>query len=252
MLSESLRKYHDAVFVVTAPGFDERQQSAAKELGDGNFEFIFGLNESATSKEELIASGAYDELRAVELDNSKKPMTVGHICRSIAHANAYRLMVAAGIDRALIFEDDVTVPPFDEGDVLQILANAPDDAELIYWGWEATMPPLHAPLKKWLYKRQHDLGLLTYTHPMIDNLYPREFNEYFLLAGKTFFAHAYSLTRLAAEKVLEINSPVVMNADNAIMHAVMSGEIKAYLSKTQLFGQRSHLDSASMPSLTQS
>ena len=252
MLSESLRKYHDAVFVVTAPGFDERQQSATKELGNGNFEFIYGLNKSETTKEELIAGGVYDEQRAIELDRSSKPMTVGHICCSLAHTNAYERMVDDNVERALIFEDDVTVSPIDEEDVLQILANAPDDAELIYWGWAATMEPKHAPLKKWLYKRQHDLGLLTYTHTMIDNLYPREFNEYFLAAGKTFYTHAYSLTRSAAEKLLAINSPVVLNADNAIMHGVLSGEIKAYLSIRQLFGQRSHLDSAAMPSLTQS
>lgn len=252
MLSESLRKYHDAVFVVTAPGFDDRQQSATSELGEGNFEFVYGLNKSATSKEELIANGTYDETRAVELDRSGKPMTVGHICCSLAHANAYRRMLENNIERALIFEDDVTVSPIDEADLLQILANAPDDAELIYWGWEAAMEPAHAPLKKWLYKRQHDLGLLTYTHTMIDNLYPRDFNEHFLAAGKTFYTHAYSLTRSAAEKLLAINSPVVLNADNAVMYVVLSGEIRAYLSKRQLFGQRSHVESGAMPSLTQS
>ena len=252
MPSESLRKYHDAVYVVTAPGFDDRQRSAAKELGEGNFEFIFGANKSETSKEELAAKGLYDEAKAIRLDRSGKPMTVGHICCSLAHANAYRRMLEADIERALIFEDDVTVSPIDEAEVLQILANVPEDAELIYWGWAATMRPPHARFKKWLYKRQHDFGLLTYTHAMIDNLYPREYNEYFLAAGKTFYTHAYSVTKTAAEKLLEINSPVVLNADNAIMHGVLSGEIKAYLSKTQLFGQRSHLDSQSMPSLTQS
>lgn len=156
------------------------------------------------------------------------------------------------MSRALIFEDDVTVSPIDETEVLQILANRPDDAELIYWGWKADAEPPHSRWKKWFYKRQHDLGLLTYTHTMIDNLFPQEFNECFLVAGKTFYAHAYSLTQSAAKILLEINSPVVLNADNAMMHGVLSGDIKAYLSKTQLFGQRSHLDSAAMPSLTQS
>src|SRR5215213_5047588 len=88
MLSESLRKYHDAVFVVTAPGFDDRQASATRELGEGNFEFIYGINKSMTSKAELAEKGLYDEARAIEIDRSSKPMTLGHICCSIAHANA--------------------------------------------------------------------------------------------------------------------------------------------------------------------
>jgi hypothetical protein len=72
-----------------------------------------------------------------------------------------------------------------------------------------------------------------------------------MTAGKTFFTHAYSLTYKSAETLLRINSPVALNADNALMQGVLSGEIRAYVSKQQLFGQRSHLDAAAMPSLTQ-
>jgi len=252
MLSAALKNFHDGVFVISANGFEERQENARRELGPDNFQFIFGINRDATSKEELIANGMYDEARAIELDRSSKPMSLGHICCSIGHANVYRHIVENEIQLALILEDDLTVLPVDEATISNILAKVPEDAELIYWGWKGeTKAPFHAPLKKWIYKMQHDLGLLTYTHTMIDNLYPREFNEHFMTAGKTFFTHAYSLTYKSAETLLRINSPVALNADNALMQGVLSGEIRAYVSKQQLFGQRSHLDAAAMPSLTQ-
>jgi hypothetical protein len=34
MLSPALKNFHDDVFVITAPGFEERQESARRELGE--------------------------------------------------------------------------------------------------------------------------------------------------------------------------------------------------------------------------
>jgi len=240
MLSPALRNFHDGVFVVTAPGFEERQESVCRELGEGNFEFIFGINRNSTSKEELTAQGIYDEARAIKLDRSSKPMSLGHVCCSIGHANVYRHMIKNGIERALIFEDDVITLPVDEATIEASISNSPQDAELIYWGWKGNLgPPVHASLKKWLYKRQNDLGLLKYSHTMIDNLYPSEFNDHFLVAGKTFLTHAYTVTLSAAKKLLNWNTPIALNSDNALMYAVLSGDVRAYVSKEQFFGQRS-------------
>ena len=237
---------------MTVKSFTDRQESALKELGNGNFEFIYGVDKTTVSKEQMLVDGIYDEARAIEIDRSSKPMTLGHICCSIGHANVYRRMVENGIERAMIFEDDVVITPSEEAEIEAAVAHAPADAELIYWGWTGVEKrPTFATAKLQLYKVQHSLGLLKYNHTMIDNLYPREFNEHFMTAGKTFFTHAYSLTYKSAETLLRINSPVALNADNALMQGVLSGEIRAYVSKQQLFGQRSHLDAAAMPSLTQ-
>jgi GR25 family glycosyltransferase involved in LPS biosynthesis len=252
MLSPALRNFHDGVFVVTAPGFEDRQLHMRRVLGEGNFEFVLGINKSETSKEKLIADGSYDESRAIELDRSGKPMTLGHICCSISHANVYRHICKNNIKTALIFEDDAVAMAVDEATVEDIVAKVPDDAELIYWGWKSDAEPPHAGLKKWLYKRQHDLGLLSYSHTMIDNLFPSDFNDHFYRAGKTFLAHSYTVTLEAARKLLEWNTPVVLNADNALMYAVLNGDVRAYLSKRQLFGQRSQVVGDQLHSHTQS
>lgn len=251
MLSSSIKKAHDAVFVVTAEGFEERQAMMENELGKENFEFVFGIHKSTTSKEEMIARGLYDEEKAKRYDRAGKAMPLGHICCSIAHLNAYRAMLERGIERALIFEDDAVLAGIGEEKISQIVADIPSDAGLIYWGWRAiTKAPFHAPVKKWIYKRQHELGFLPYTHTMIDNLYAKDHSEHFMRAGKTFLAHAYTITNQAARTLLRWNHPVILNADNAIMYAVMNGDIKAYLSKTHLFFQRSIDDDDPLRSAT--
>ena len=240
MLSESLRKYHDAVFVVTAPGFDERQESATKELGAGNFEFVFGVNKSQTSKEELMEDGIYDERRAMELDRSGKPMTLGAVCCSIGHANAYRQMIERGIKRALIFEDDLSVNPIAEEQIAAILNSLPEDHQLVYWGWSGVeRKPRFGTLKQQIYKLQHSIGVLKYNPTMIDNLYPAEFNDHFDIAGKHFGAYAYTVILDAAEALLKWNSPVVLNADNALMYALLNGDLRGYVSRERLFGEHS-------------
>jgi GR25 family glycosyltransferase involved in LPS biosynthesis len=135
MLSPTLKNLHDGVFVITAPGFDDRQQNARNELGEGTFEFIFGTHRDSTSKEDLAANGIYDERRAIEMDRSSKPMSLGHICCSIGHRNVYRHILEKNIERALIFEDDVVDLCVDENKIAAIVDNVPKDAELIYWGW---------------------------------------------------------------------------------------------------------------------
>jgi glycosyl transferase family 25 len=253
MLSKSFRDYHDGAFVITVDGFTDRQESTRKELGEGNFEFIYGVDKTSVTKEQMIADGIYDEDRAKKIDRSSRPMTLGHICCSIGHANVYRYMVENGIERAMIFEDDVVVIPSDEADIRAAVEHAPADAELIYWGWTGgERKPTFPAAKQQLYKLQHTLGLLKYNHTMIDNLYPREHNKYFKVAGKHFCAHAYTLTLSGAKTLLRWNTPVVLNADNALMYAVLNGDIKAYVSERKFFDQRSLDENDPIQSLTQS
>ena len=240
MLWPALKNIHDAVFVLSAPGFEDRQASVAQQLGTQNFEFVTGVNKSETSKKKLAAGGIYDETRAIELDRSSKPMSVGHICCSLGHRMIYERVVELGLERVLIFEDDAVINAVEDSTIERIVADIPDDAELIYWGWVGGgYRPLFGGMKQALYHLQHSLGVLKYDHTMIRNLYGRPYNEHFDGAGKRFLTHAYSVTRSACEKLIEQNTPIALNADNALMYAILGGKVRAYVSKLKLFGQRS-------------
>ncbi len=250
MLSKSFIDAHDAVFVVTAPRYYQRQRNVVEQLGEGNFEFVYGVNKDDVSLEELIASGAYDETRARELARSGKPMSLGQVCCSVGHNRVYQTMVERGTARALIFEDDVYITISDDKEISLVLADLPDGAEYIYWDWAGDeYRPWFAAIKERLYIIEHRLGVLNWNPTMVGNMYPRDVNRSFMLAGRHHYANAYSLTLSGARKLLEFNTPIALVADDAVRYLRMNGRFNAYLSKTRFFGQHSQGETRAMESL---
>jgi len=251
MLSPSLRQFHDSVYVLTIPSATDRHASVIQQLGDGAFEFVYGVDKNDVTKDELLEKGIYDEALARTTDRRNKIMTLGHICCSLGHRMIYEKFLETHGERCLIFEDDVVCLDILEPEIERAVSSAPDDAELIYWGWRGGgYSPWYGPAKQMLYHAQHSLGLLKYDHTMIGNLYARPFNEYFDRAGKHFMTHAYSVTRRAAEILIKWNTPIRLNSDNALMYAVLRGDITAYIARKPLFGQRSEDVDDSMQTLT--
>lgn len=252
MLIKSLHDFHDHRYVLTMARNKERRESIKSVLDGWDLEFFVGRDKADFAKEELIKSGVYDENLAKKLDRRNKPMKTGHICCSWGHRLIYEDMIEKGHEKVLVFEDDVL--PNKEGNfsIDKILANVPKDAELIYWGWLAIENrPKFAFLKEAVYHAQHSLGMLRYNHNMIKNLYPRPYNQYFKIAGKTFCTHAYTVTKAAAEKLIKRQTPIVFNADNLLMHEVLNGNLKAYIATPQIFSQGSIDDNPNFKSLTE-
>jgi GR25 family glycosyltransferase involved in LPS biosynthesis len=241
MLSPALKSFHDETYVLTIPSATERHESVRTQLGDGCFTFLYGIDKETVTKSGLAENGMYDEARAIRLDRNNEPMTLGHICCSLGHSLIYRDILEKGHDRALIFEDDVIVETENERFLHDALANVPKDADLIYWGWEGgeNVPRL-AAVEKQVYKLLYRLGQIKLDPVMAGNLYRRPFNEHFDIAGKHFLAHAYTVTRNCAEKLLLMNTPVVLNADKLLTYAILRGEIKAYISLRKFFAQGSN------------
>lgn len=240
MLSASLKAFHDNVYVITMQSAADRHRNVVEQLGEGNFEYIYSLDKRDVVIEQLIADGTYDETIARRTDRRNKPMTLGHICCSIGHRRVYERFLESGSERALVFEDDMVALGVSDEEVAEIVSNSPPDADLIYWGWEGGgHAPWYGGLKQAVYHVQHALGLERYDHTMIRNLYARPYNKYFDRAGKHFLAHAYTINRRAAEALIELNTPIKLNGDNALLYAVLKGRVNAYLVKKQLYGQRS-------------
>ncbi len=251
MLAPSLKHFHDSVYVITIPRAVERHASVVEQLGEGNFEFVNSVDKTDVSLDQIIAEGTYDEAIARRTDRRNKPMTLGHICCSIGHRRVYERFLESGGERALVFEDDVVSFGVEENIVSEMIASVPPDADLIYWGWEGGgHSPWYGPLKQALYHVQHVVGLERYDHTMIRNLYSRPYNEHFDVAGKHFLAHAYTINRRAAKALIRWNTPIKLNGDNALLYAVLSGDVRAYIAKPRLFGQRSADKSDPLQTLT--
>lgn len=240
MLWPALRELHDSVLVVTAEGFEDRHENVRRALGAANFEFVYGINKASTSINELKARRVYDESRAIELDRRDKPMTLGAICCSIGHRTAYEKFLATDGKRCLILEDDVRLGEFSDDQIGRIVADAPSDADLIYWGYSlGGRRPRSGILKQAFYHVIRSVGILKYDHTMIRNLYDRPYNEHFDIAGKHLLAHAYSVSRRGAETLINWNTPIALSADANLMYAAMKNDVRGYVSIEQIIDQRS-------------
>ncbi|NNE97681.1 MAG: hypothetical protein HKN25_01540 [Pyrinomonadaceae bacterium] len=249
---KSLHDFHDHRYVLTTEKNLDRQESLKRELKGWDLELLFGVDKSTVTKEQFQKDGIYDEQKAMETDRSGKPMTTGHICCSLGHRLIYEEFLRTDHEKVLVFEDDVLALPDAESKIDKLVEAIPVDAEMIYWGWEGPgKAPAGASIKKALYHLQHKMGLLSYNHTMIDNLYPKPHSKYFSVAGKHFLAHAYTLTRSGAEKLIAWQTPIILNADNAIQYAILNGDLKAYIAHTQVFSQGSQESGHSIKSLTQ-
>ncbi len=77
MIPEPLLKFHDKAYVVTYAAAEERQRGVIEQLGEGNFEFVYGVDKRDVTKECLIADGTYDEDLAIRVDPKGRAMTLG-------------------------------------------------------------------------------------------------------------------------------------------------------------------------------
>ncbi len=246
---QRLHDFHDHRYVLTTQNNVGRQIAIAKSLEGWDLEFFYGIDKSDYSIERFTKEKIYSEAHARKNDRRNKAMTVGHICCSLGHRLIYEDFLKREFERVIIFEDDAYPILEAESRLKDALSAFPKDAEMIYWGWHGNESrPSHGSLKQVLYHAQHTLGLERYNHKMISNLYPREYNNEFERAGKHFCAHAYTLTRKGAEKLIRWQTPITYNADNAIMYAILNDDVRGYISKTQFFDQTS-LNNES-PSLT--
>jgi glycosyl transferase, family 25 len=252
MVFRELHDLHDHRYALTTARNEARQAQLRAELAGWTVELFSGVDRRDVSMAQLRGDGVYDEAEARAIDRRNQRMTTGEVCCALGHRRIYEAFLRSAHQRVLIFEDDVRVLPH-LGHLLPAMMHAiPDDAEVIYWGWTGlARRPWYGAAKQLLYHAQHAAGFLTYNHTMISNLYPRPHNAHFAHAGKQFCAHAYTLTRSGAETLIRRQTPIVLNADNAIMDRVMNGALRAYIALPPLFSQASLDRTSGVPSLTQ-
>lgn len=239
MLSPALRSYHDKVYVLTTPAAKERQRGVVEQLGEGNFEYVYGPDKNELSIEGLARSGVYDPNTFVDL--IWPDMTLGHICCAIGHRNVYERFLESDGERALIFEDDVVAYDIDEEEIAAAVRNIPANAEIVYWGWWlGKFRPWSRVAQQYIDEARASLGFYHLTRVQVQNRWMRRHNRYFHTSAWNYLLHAYTITRSAAEVMIEMNTPIIMNSDHVPIKAIEQGRMRGYVAVTQLFWQRSH------------
>ena len=234
---DSLNRFFDRIYVLTIPAATQRQEALSQAMQGLNTHFFYGIEKQTISLDRLQQDGVYDETLTRHHQRYGKPMTTGEVACAMGHRAIYEDIVANGVQKALIFEDDVFPLTDNLPHVPAMLTTIPPDWDILFFDYHKHEKPV--PLKRAVYHVQHALGLLKWNHTMIGNLFPKPVNEHWKTAGFHDFADAYAVTHAAAKKLATLQTPVSAVADNLLARAVTQKQLNGYVSVPKLFAQRS-------------
>jgi glycosyl transferase family 25 len=240
-----LEKYFDHIFVITLERATDRQAKVKERLEGLHYDFFYGVDKHELNWEKVNQEGIYDDKRARQLNRYSKGMILGHIACALSHRNLYQHIVEKGYQRVLIFEDDA-VPLFDkDGELQQSVEELPANWEVIYFGYnknETTTLTLKS--KQAFYRVISHLKLIKWSPLMVSNMLPKPYSPHLQQAGFHDLTHSYAVTREACLKLIQAQTPVVLNADPLVSHLIMNGELSAFITRKKFFTQEQFLDPA--------
>jgi glycosyl transferase family 25 len=225
-----LNDHYDKIYVISVESAEDRRQRFAERFRELNFSFFFGADKKDLSIKELINKNIYSEELTKKHHRYSKPMMPGEIACALSHKMIYEDMLQNNYSRVLIFEDDAVPNTKNLSFIPAILSELPANCELLMWGWSKNnKTKFTSSAKRIVYHIQHSLGLLKWDHSIIKNLVAKPFSAHLKKAGFHDYAHAYGITKSAAEKLIHLQTPVQYVADNLLAYAIVQNIITGYI-----------------------
>jgi glycosyl transferase family 25 len=225
-----LNEYYDKVYVISVKAAEHRRKRFAERFEGLNYSFFFGADKNNISISELIEKNIYSEELTKKNHRYTKTMMPGEIACALSHRMIYEDMLQNNYSRVLIFEDDAVPDPENLKLIPAILSEIPSNCGLLMWGWDKNDEEnLTTTLKKYGYHLLHTLSLLKWDHKIIDNLFAKPFSSHLKKAGFHDYAHAYGITKTAAENLIQIQTPVQYIADNLLAYSITKNIISGYI-----------------------
>ena len=232
----TLNNFFDNVYVITLQSAIERQEAIKKNLEGLAYEFFIGADKKDHSIQELIQTGIYDETLAKKNHRYHKTFSSGQVCCAWSHKKVYEDVISKGYKKVLIFEDDVS--PTKHLEMFpKIIEDLPANWELLYLDYNKNEKG--NSLKQNWYHIQRFFGGITWNHTTIKNLYPKDITQHIATAGYHDYADAYAITISAAEKLIQLQTPISYLADNLLPTAATTEFINGFIAKPKLFSQLS-------------
>ena len=225
-----LNEYYDKVYVLSVRPAEWRRKLFEERFNGLNYTFFFGADKNNFSIEELINRNIYNEELTKKHHRYGKAMRPGEIACSWSHRMMYEDMLKNNYSRVLIMEDDAVPDPKMIEQIQVILTEIPPDCEVLMWGWDKNgeSNPLTA-LKKIGYNFQHAFGLLKWDHMIIKNLFAKPYSSHLKKAGFHDYTYSYAIVKTAAEKLIQMQTPVQYIADNLLAHAIAKKVVSGYI-----------------------
>jgi len=225
-----LNDHYDKIHVLSVRAAEARRKLFAERFEGLNYSFFYGADKNNFTISELIEQNIYSEQLTKEHHRYNKVMKSGEIACSWSHRMMYEDMLEHNYSRILILEDDAVPDPEMIKKIPTILSEIQGDCELLMWGWSKNGESgTISFLKQAGYHIQNKFGLLKWSSTMINNLYARSFSLNIKKAGFHDYTYAYGITKSAAEKLLQMQTPIQYIADNLLAHAITKNIVSGYI-----------------------
>lgn len=227
---QALNDYYEKIYVLSVPAAELRRKLFEERFRGLNYSFFYGADKNNFTVEELIDKNIYSEDLTKKHHRYDKVMRPGEIACSWSHRMMYEDMLKENYNRILILEDDAVPDLKMMEQVPAILSEIPEDCEILMWGWDKNGESgLSSSFKKLGYNIQHVMGLLKWDHTIIKNLFARPFSPHLKKAGFHDYTYSYAVMKTAAEKLIQMQTPVQYIADNLLAHAITKNIVNGYI-----------------------
>lgn len=245
-MTYTLNTYFDHVFVITLDRAKNRQQEIIKELNKYNigFSFIDGVDGHQLDIETLENQNIYNKKQNFE--KTKMLMTKGEIGCALSVLKICNKVVEENLNSVLILQDDIRILSENWNHCSQLLANVPENWDLIYLGHSQMYmkTPLHIKLRiNFIYPLLNIVYRNKYKINEIRNSFRRPYSKEWYLAGQHNGGYAYGINNIGAKKLIDAFTPVFAPDDLTFRYLIKKGKLKAYSPKWQIFEQRWDLES---------
>ena len=238
-LFKSLNAYFDKVYVLSLPHATARHDNIALVLEGLNWSFFWGTDKKDFSDAQIREEGIYDDVAHRKTKRTSRSMNLGEVACALSHRRIYEDVLTQGYERVLILEDDVipkagSLRPF--GDIVKQL---PEDWELLMLGYYGhKLPTPRYRLQQRLYVAFHHLHVANW-HKVrlewIENICMSPYSNDLFHMGKVLGTHAYALSASAAEKFIDYQTPIHLQADRIFNYYAAQKSLSAYAVKQTVF-----------------
>ena len=253
-LFEELNSFFDHIFVITLKRSTDRHDLIKKSLDGLNYSIYWAVDGNDLDINDLHEKGLYhrhlSKLLRKREGNPPVDMTKPQLGCALSHVNVYKEIIENNYERALIFEDDISINLNAIDSTLQALRELPDDWEVLRLGYFGANsdPSLLLKIQKWTlqtamkyFQRFERLRLLDSN--VINCWFDRPYSEHLNYTGYHFGSHAYGVTKKGAEIILNYQTPIVQRSDNAVSELCSYEWLNAFGLKDRVFYQNRKLPS---------
>jgi glycosyl transferase family 25 len=235
-----LRETFDQIYVLTLDRATDRHAHVKCALQGIDYRFFSGIDKSLFASGELKLEAVYDDAVHRSRNRTHRSMSAGEVACALSHRAIHQDALEQGYARILILEDDVALFPEYLGNLRAAMGELPSNWESLMLGYYSeTYPGLVSGLKLRTYSLYHRFGLFNWgnvSDAFLARLVMQRYSKNIWQLGKLTGGHAYALTLAGCRKLVELQTPVFLQADRVFSYAAVEQELQAYALDKKLFG----------------